>query len=145
MRILVTGSKGVVGQKLVSELQNRGHFVFGIDIQHHAGERGFIQRMSNEEWVYSRCDIGEYRQIDRIFKEAGPFDFVYNCAAEFGRWNGEDYFEQMWKSNLIGLKNIIRLQEELKFKLVHFSSSEVYGDYEDVMSEDVMDELRLNK
>ena len=120
MKILVTGSKGVVGQKLFTELTNRGHNVFGIDIQHHPGERGFIQQMSNENWVYSRCDIGEYRQIERIFKEAGPFDLVYNCAAEFGRWNGEDYFEQMWKSNLIGLKNIIRLQEELKFKLVHF-------------------------
>lgn len=145
MRILITGSKGVVGQKLVHELKKRGHFVFGVDIQHHPGERGFIQQMSNEDWVYSRCDIGEYRQIDRVFKEAGPFDLVYNCAAEFGRWNGEDYFEQMWKSNLIGLKNIIRLQEELKFKLVHFSSSEVYGDYEDVMSEDVMDKIEIKQ
>jgi dTDP-glucose 4,6-dehydratase len=145
MRILVTGSKGVVGQKLIHELKNRGHYVFGVDIQHHPGERGFIQKMSNEEWVYSRCDIGEYRQIDRVFKEAGPFDLVYNCAAEFGRWNGEDYFEQMWKSNLIGLKNIIRLQEELKFKLVHFSSSEVYGDYEEIMYEDVMDKFEIKQ
>jgi dTDP-glucose 4,6-dehydratase len=145
MKILVTGSKGVVGQKLVGELQSRGHKVFGIDIQHHPGETGYIQRMSNEEWIYSRCDIGEYRQIERVFKNAGPFDLVYNCAAEFGRWNGEDYFEQMWKSNLIGLKNIIRLQEELKFKLIHFSSSEVYGDYKDVMTEDVMDKFEIKQ
>jgi dTDP-glucose 4,6-dehydratase len=145
MRILVTGSKGVVGQKLVEELRKRGHSVFGIDIQHHAGEIGYIQQMSNEEWVYSRCDIGEYRQLERVFRTAGPFDFVYNCAAEFGRWNGEDFFEQMWKSNLIGLKNILRLQEDLKFKLVHFSSSEVYGDYEDVMMEDVMDKFEIKQ
>jgi dTDP-glucose 4,6-dehydratase len=145
MRILVTGSKGVVGQKLVEELTRRGHSVFGIDIQHHAGEIGYIQQMSNEKWTYSRCDIGEYRQLERVFKEAGPFDFVYNCAAEFGRWNGEDFFEQMWKSNLIGLKNLIRLQEQLKFELVHFSSSEVYGDFEDVMSEDVMDKFEIKQ
>jgi dTDP-glucose 4,6-dehydratase len=145
MRILVTGSKGVVGQKLVEELINRGHSVFGIDIQHHAGEIGYIQQMSNEKWTYSRCDIGEYRQLDRVFRTAGPFDFVYNCAAEFGRWNGEDYFEQMWKSNLIGLKNILRLQEQLNFELVHFSSSEVYGDYEDVMFEDVMDKYEIKQ
>lgn len=145
MRILITGSKGVVGQKLVEELKQRGHSVFGVDIQHHPGETGYIQRMSNEEWNYSRCDIGEYRQIERVIKKAGPFDLVYNCAAEFGRWNGEDYFEQMWKSNLIGLKNIIRLQEEHKFKLVHFSSSEVYGDYEDVMFENVMDKVEIKQ
>ncbi len=145
MRILVTGSKGVVGQKLVQELTHRGNSVFGVDIQHHPGEVGYIQRMSNEEWTYSRCDIGEYRQIERVIKEAGPFDLVYNCAAEFGRWNGEDYFEQMWKSNLIGLKNIIRLQEDHKFKLVHFSSSEVYGDYEDEMFESVMDTVEIKQ
>jgi dTDP-glucose 4,6-dehydratase len=145
MKILVTGSKGVVGQKLVQELKMRGHDVFGVDILHHPGERGFIQRVSNEEWMYARCDIGEYRQIERVFNEAGPFDLVYNCAAEFGRWNGEDYFEQMWKSNLIGLKNIIRLQENLRFKLVHFSSSEVYGDYEEIMYEDIMDNYEIKQ
>ena len=48
MRILVTGSKGVVGQKLVKELKSKGHSVFGVDIQHHAGEIGFVQRMSGE-------------------------------------------------------------------------------------------------
>lgn len=141
MRILVTGSKGVVGLKLVEVLEQRGHSVFGVDLLHHEGERGYIQRMGNEIWNYSRCDIGEYRQIERIITDAGPFDLVYNCAAEFGRWNGEDYYEQMWKSNLIGLKNLIRLQEKHRFKMVHFSSSEVYGDYEGVMSEDVLDKI----
>ena len=103
-RILVTGSKGIVGQKLVEQLKNFGNSVFGVDLLHHAGEKGFVQNMSSEKWTYSRCDIGEFRQIERIIEQAGPFDIVYNCAAEFGRWNGEDYFEQVWKSNLIGLK-----------------------------------------
>ena len=88
-----------------------GNSVFGVDLLHHSGEKGFVQKMSSEEWTYSRCDIGEFRQIERIIELAGPFDIIYNCAAEFGRWNGEDYFEQVWKSNLIGLKNIIRLQD----------------------------------
>ncbi|MDD4157726.1 MAG: NAD(P)-dependent oxidoreductase [Candidatus Cloacimonetes bacterium] len=139
MRILVTGSEGVVGQKLVRALKSRGHSVFGIDLFHQHGEIGYVQTMSHEEWTYSRCDIAEYRQLERVFDKAGPFDLVYNCAAEFGRWNGEDFYEQMWSSNLIGLKNLIRLQEKLKFKMVHFSSSEVYGDYSDTMYEDVMD------
>lgn len=145
MRVLITGSKGVVGLKLDDELKKRGHSVFGIDLLHHAGERGFIQKMGNEEWTYARCDISEYRQIERIVLEAGPFDIVYNCAAEFGRWNGEDYFEQMWKSNLIGLKNLIRLQEKHRFKMIHFSSSEVYGDYQGIMKEDVLEKKVINQ
>ncbi|MFH0865654.1 MAG: NAD(P)-dependent oxidoreductase [Bacteroidota bacterium] len=145
MKVLITGSKGVVGQKLVKVLESRGHDVFGIDLQHFPGETGFVQKMSHEKWVYSRCDIGEYRQVERIFNEAGPFDLVYNCAAEFGRWNGEDYYEQVWKTNVIGLKHILRLQEKHHFKLIHFSSSEVYGDYEDIMYEYVMDKFEIKQ
>ena len=33
---------------------------------------------------------------------------------------------------------MIRLQEKLKFRMIFFSSAEVYGDYNGVMSEDVM-------
>ena len=144
-KILVTGSKGVIGSMLLKELKNRKYNVFGVDLHHAPGEIGFIQEMSNEEWTYSRCDIGEYRQIERVYLEAGPFDLIYNCAAEFGRWNGEDYYEQLWKSNLIGLKNIIRLQEKHGFKLVHFSSSEVYGDYENKMYENVLFEVPIHQ
>ncbi len=144
-RILVTGSKGIVGEKLVKELISKGHSVFGVDLLHHSGEIGYAQKMSSEEWTFSRCDIGHFRQIERIFETAGPFDFVYNCAAEFGRWNGEDYYEQVWNSNLIGLKNIIRLQEKLKFKLIHFSSSEVYGDFDGTMKESVMDKIEIKQ
>jgi len=90
--------------------------------------------------LYARCDIGEFRQVERVFESLGPFDYVYNCAAEFGRWNGEDFYENLWRTNAVGTKNVIRLQEWLKFRLIHFSSSEVYGDWPNIMVETVMDE-----
>lgn len=145
MRILVTGVLGTVGSILKNKLVDKGHEVFGIDLPHSPGEQGFVQSMSSEKQTYCRCDISDYRQIQRVIENFGPFDLVYNCAAEFGRWNGEDYYEQLWRTNAIGLKNIIRLQEEYTFKLVHFSSSEVYGDYEGVMSEDVMDKIEIKQ
>lgn len=145
MKILVTGVLGTVGSILSDKLKSKGHTVFGVDLPHHPGETGFAQSMSSELSNYCRCDISEYRQIERVIETFGPFDLVYNCAAEFGRWNGEDYYEQLWKTNAIGLKHIIRLQEKHKFKLVHFSSSEVYGDYEGIMSEDVMDKIEIKQ
>ncbi|HWP61364.1 MAG TPA: NAD-dependent epimerase/dehydratase family protein, partial [Candidatus Paceibacterota bacterium] len=128
-KILVTGSKGVVGVPLVEMLRADGHEVFGIDLAHHDGEVGFEHEMSKDVFRYARCDVGNFRELERVFEKAGPFDFVYHAAAEFGRWNGEDYYERVWHSNAIGTKNMIRLQEKLGFKLIHFSSSEVYGDY----------------
>jgi dTDP-glucose 4,6-dehydratase len=144
-KILITGSKGTVGTWLVKILTERGHNVFGIDLQHAMGEVGWEHEMSKDNFSYSRCDIADYRQLERIFQKAGPFDFVYNTAAEFGRWNGEDFYEQVWRTNAIGTKNIIRLQEEYGFKLIHFSSSEVYGDYPDVMEESIMDKVEIKQ
>jgi dTDP-glucose 4,6-dehydratase len=144
-KILVTGSKGVVGSWLTKKLEEKGHDVFGIDLTHERGEVGFEHEMSKATFTYARCDVADFRQLQRVFEKAGPFDFVYHTAAEFGRWNGEDYYEQVWRSNAIGTKNIIRLQEKLGFKLIHFSSSEVYGDYEDVMFESVMNDVEIKQ
>jgi dTDP-glucose 4,6-dehydratase len=144
-RILVTGSDGVVGSWLVALLREKGHSVFGVDLHHGIGEVGWEHEMSKGNFSYSRCDVGDFRQIERVFEKSGPFDFVYHTAAEFGRWNGEDFYEQVWRSNAIGTKNIIRLQEKLGFKLIHFSSSEVYGDFSDVMKEEVMDQFEVKQ
>lgn len=145
MRILVTGGLGIVGAGLVKELRARGHHVVSCDLAHQPDEIGFSLRTDVATPLYARCDIGEFRQIERVVDRLGPFDYVYNCAAEFGRWNGEDFYETLWQTNAIGAKNIIRLQERLKFRLVHFSSSEVYGDYPNLMIEDVMDEHEIKQ
>jgi dTDP-glucose 4,6-dehydratase len=141
MRILITGSKGVIGSKLFEVMNQRGHLVFGLDLYHTNDIYGHDLGSKTGE-NYSRCDISEYRQIQAIIKHFKP-ELVYNCAAEFGRWNGEHFYEKIWKSNVIGTKNIIRLQEETGFKLVHCSSSEVYGDYNGVMYEDVMNKIAI--
>ena len=142
-RILVTGVNGVVGSKLEQILLNRGHSVFGIDLQHAEKTYGHgLGKIDNDN--YFRCDIGEYRQIKDVIDYVNP-DIVYNCAAEFGRWNGEYFYEQVWRTNAVGLKHIIRLQEKKQFKLIHFSSSEVYGDYQDIMYEDIVDNVAIDQ
>jgi dTDP-glucose 4,6-dehydratase len=143
MKVLITGVKGVVGSKLSEVLKKKGHDVFGVDLFHSEERYGHgLGKVENDN--YFRCDISEYRQIRDVVEHVSP-DIIFNCAAEFGRWNGEHFYEQVWKSNAIGLKNIIRLQEERRFKLVHCSSSEVYGDYQDVMYEDVLNEVPINQ
>lgn len=145
MRILVTGGRGAVGTPLVKELEADGHEVFVCDLAHDPCEVGMSLRTDVVGPSFVRCNVAEFRQLARIFDLWGPFDLVYHLAAEFGRWNGEDFYEQLWCTNAIGTKNVLRLQERLKFRLVHFSSSEVYGDWEDVMSEDVMDRVEIKQ
>jgi dTDP-glucose 4,6-dehydratase len=124
-KVLVTGGAGFIGTNLVNELRKRGQEVTSLDLYH------------TEKENYVRADVSNYRQIRRCF-ESGKYDYVYHLAAEYGRWNGEDYYENLWATNVIGTKHVLRLQEELRFKMVFFSSAEVYGDYEGRMSESVM-------
>lgn len=126
-RILVTGGAGFIGTNLVNELRSRGHEVIAADL------------LNNNRDDYVRTDVRSYRQLERTFEEEGSFDYVYHLAAEYGRWNGEAYYENLWQTNVIGTKNMIRLQEKNKFRMIFFSSAEVYGDYNGKMSEDVME------
>ena len=127
MRILVTGGLGAIGSSLVPELRGRGHHVVSSDLAHQPDEVGFGLLADLPTPRYARCDITEFRQLDRVFERLGPFDLVYHCAAEFGRANGEDFYETLWRTNVIGTKNVLRLQEQRRFRLVHFSSSEARG------------------
>ena len=131
-RILVTGGRGFIGSNLVPELKRRGHEVWVCDLGHSEGPN------------YIRCDVGKFRQVEKVF-EGRDFDYVYHLAAEYGRWNGEDYYENLWQTNVIGTKNMIRLQEKKKFRIIFFSSAEVYGDYDGKMSEDVMDKVPITQ
>lgn len=135
MKILVTGGLGAVGAPLTALLREKGHEVWVLDRPHHHGFNGRY---------YFRADVGYFRQVEEIF-ERQKFDVVYHLAAEFGRNNGEDFYETMWQSNAIGTKNVIRLQERHGFRLVHFSSSEVYGDFDGIMTEDVTDEVPIKQ
>ena len=130
--ILVTGGAGNIGTNLCNELRSRGHNVIACDLY------------NTDRDNYIRCDIKNYRQLELVFDEFGPFDFVFHLAAEYGRWNGEAYYENLWQTNCVGTKHILRLQEKLKFKLIFFSSCEVYGDYEGFMTENVMVENKIS-
>lgn len=118
-RVLVTGSKGTLGTPLVKELVRRGHEVWQCDLQH--------QRDPN----YFRVDIASYRQLEEVFCKSPNFDYVYHLAAEFGRINGEEYYDTLWRTNVIGTRNILEWQRIKGFKLIFASSSEIYGEVDE--------------
>ena len=113
-KILVTGGAGFIGTNLVNELKSRGHEVTALDLY------------NTDREDYIRADVRNYRQLGRVF-EGQDFDYVYHLAAEYGRWNGEDYYENLWQTNVVGTKHLIRLQEKRKFRMIFFSSAEASG------------------
>jgi len=131
-KILLTGGRGFIGTNLMNELRSREHKVWTCDI------------LQGEDPQHLKADVSVYQQMDAIFR-IHRFDFVYHLAAEYGRWNGEDHYDNLWRTNVIGTKNILRLQEQHHFKMIFFSSAEVYGDYDQLMSEDVMERIPIKQ
>jgi dTDP-glucose 4,6-dehydratase len=131
-KILVTGGRGFIGTNLTRELRSRGHDVWTSDI------------LQGEDEKHFKADISEYHQMDVIFREHS-FDYIYHLAAEYGRWNGEDHYENLWRTNVIGTKNMLRMQERYRFRMILFSSAEVYGDYDGLMSEDIMERIPIKQ
>jgi len=123
-KILVTGSLGTLGRPLVRKLRENGHDVWQCDLQH------------SSESQYIRADVGNYRQLERVFEQ--DYDYVYHLAAEFGRLNGEEYYDTLWQTNVIGTRNILEHQRRRGFRLIFASSSEIYGDrHEEILHEDI--------
>jgi len=132
MRILVTGGRGTIGQVLTPWLRRMGHEVWTCDLDHHHDPR------------HVRCDVAEFRQLQRLL-DSQPFELVYHLAAEYGRWNGEDYYEQLWRTNVVGTKHLIRLQENARFRMIFASTSEVYGDVDEPMREELLDQKEVRQ
>ena len=129
MRIIVTGSEGTLGKPLVKRLRHLGNSVFTMDMQHGSDPQ------------HKRADVSVWREWLEAFRGINP-DMVFHLAAEFGRNNGEDYYERLWQTNVVGTRNILEAQKGHKFKLVFASSSEVYGDISDELlkEEDISDD-----
>lgn len=145
MRVLVTGSHGFVGRHLTDELRSRGHDVWGCDLNHAPDEHVWAFTPDVPRPQYMRCNISEYRQLYQLLDVRGPFDIVYHTAGEFGRHNGRDAYETMWRTNVIGTAHLLEIQKEERFKLIHFSTSEVYGDFSGTMREDAPEQYPLTQ
>jgi dTDP-glucose 4,6-dehydratase len=133
MRILITGSEGFVGSALKAELRKRGHEVWGCDLMHSADSQVI------------RADVAEARQLQPVFVKAHPH-ITYHLAAEFGRMNGHDYYEQMWRTNTIGTRNVINECDTYNSIMAFSSSSEAYGDIssEDALKEEILETCAPN-
>lgn len=118
MTVVVTGAQGTIGQVLCAALRAQGHAVFGID------------RFATEAPSSRRVDVANYRELHDALDawKLGEQDMVMHLAAEPGRVYGSEHWEDLWRTNCIGLRNVLQLQERLGFRLVWFSTSEVYGD-----------------
>lgn len=113
MRIAITGSRGFVAGRLIDELENNGHEVFGIDLLD--GEsNNLLSEGVFKNWLES----------------VSP-DLCYHLAAQVGRVFGEQDVSHTVRENAELTTIVAKWCGELGIRLAYVSTSEVYGDQGD--------------
>jgi len=120
MRILVTGGAGFIGSHLCERLVAEGHEVICLD-NFFTGRRSNVEELLGQPgFEIIRHDVINpvLLEIDRIFHlacPASPVHYQYNPVKTV-------------KTNVMGTINMLGLAKRVKARLLHASTSEVYGD-----------------
>lgn len=131
MNILVTGAAGFVGSHLTDYLINRGDSVIAVDNLITGNKENLKEALKTDKCVFYEVDVNNYSEIKDVF-ELGPIDYVFHFAALTGVIRTqEDPIAVLEDIN--GIKNILELSSFMGIKkVIYSSSSEVYGDPEEV-------------
>jgi len=113
-RVLLTGANGRLGRLLTTSLGDKYDFVL-VDLIMKKGQ-GY------------QADIGDEKKILNVFKKVKPIEVVVHLAAAS---RPECSWEEILKSNIIGVHNLYNAIKKTKIKKVVFiSTNRVTGAYE---------------
>src|SRR5688572_12897902 len=107
MKILVTGSNGLLGQKLVYKLRG------SADIDLLATARGDNRLVTRDGYSYSTLDITNRKNVEEVFGEFMP-EVVINTAAMTNVDACETEKEACWLMNVTAVAHQVNALESLK-------------------------------
>lgn len=119
MRLLITGSNGLLGQKLVKLLAN----VSGIEI--FATSLGENRIKLITDFNYQSLDITNRTELLKIFNQFKP-NVVINTAAMTNVDLCEDKKEECWDLNVNAVKYLIEACQNNNTHLIHLSTDFVF-------------------
>ena len=138
MKVLVTGSNGLIGSEAVEYYDKRGHTIIGVDNNMRAqflGPKGDtiwnLNRLKKTIKQYSHydVDIRDRTKIFDIFKEH-RFDLVIHCAAQPSHDKAKDFPLLDFEVNALGTINVLEAMRQFcpEAVFIHMSTNKVYGD-----------------
>ena len=145
MNILVTGGLGLIGHNVVKRLQDQGHLVSIMDTKTNYGiipqdEIDYLmaerrKKIAEDSYIYDR-DICDAQSVDHVFNVEQPEIVIH--MASFPRQKVVNA-NPAWGSRVMseGLLNLLEASNKYDVrKFIYISSSMVYGDFNDDVTED---------
>jgi UDP-glucuronate decarboxylase len=119
-KILITGGAGFIGSHLCDRLIREGCDVICLD-NYFTGSKDNVRHLiGNDRFELVRHDVTTpyYAEVDKVFNlacPASPVNYQYNPIKTL-------------KTSIYGALNMLGLAKRVKAKILHASTSEVYGD-----------------
>src|SRR6266849_2037744 len=138
MKILVTGSSGLIGSEAVAHFDAKGHEVFGVDNNMRrvffgpAGDTLWnLQRLKagTRRFQHSSLDIRDRAALEELFASQ-RFDLIVHCAAQPSHDKARDIPLQDFEVNALGTMNLLEAARQHcpEAVFVFLSTNKVYGD-----------------
>lgn len=126
MKILVTGSNGLVGSRLARVLTSQGHEVLGAS-------RG--AQTSTGSFAYVELELSDQGAVDRAVDAFAP-DVIINPASMTEVDACEKAPERAYRANVVAAANLALASRRLGAQLVHVSTDYVFDGEKGPYSED---------
>lgn len=130
-KVLVTGADGFIGSHLTEELIKRGYDVRAFVLYNSFNSWGWLDTIP--KGIKSNLDVfsGDIRDLHSVKKAMSGCDSVFHLAALISIPYSYVSLDSYVDTNMKGTLNILQAANELGVeKVVHTSTSEVYGSAE---------------
>jgi CDP-paratose 2-epimerase len=139
MKILVTGSSGLIGGEAVEYFDRQGHEVIGFDNNMRAeffGPAGDtlwnLNRIAHKakRFEHHPVDVRDYLELEHWFIRRAPFDAVIHCAAQPSHDKAKEIPTVDFAVNATGTLNMLELTRKYSpnATFIFMSTNKVYGD-----------------
>lgn len=127
--VLLTGSNGLLGQKLVNKLRGRSN------LQLIATSRGENRHPALDGYTYEPLDITDFERLQALFEQYKPTE-VINAAAMTAVDACEDDRETCDAINIAAVRHLAGLCKEHNTRLIHVSTDFIFDGSEGPYAED---------
>jgi dTDP-4-dehydrorhamnose reductase len=118
VRVLITGANGLLGQKLITRLQEIPDFFFIA-----TARRPLTVPLSRG--VFYSMDVSNAEAVSRVFSEVKP-DIVIHTAAMTNVDQCEQDRDECYRQNVTAVEHLIKACETFRTHLIHISTDFIF-------------------
>lgn len=118
-KILVTGSNGLLGQKITDLLKHHS------DYELIATSKGSNRYPNEEGYIYEELDVTDFEDLKKLISKYQPYAVIHT-AAMTNVDQCETEKEACQKLNVDSVSHLIKLAKEYPFYLVHLSTDFIF-------------------